>query len=365
VLLILTMAAVAGLAFANGSNDVSKGIATLAGSRRATYRQALAWGTLWTALGAFGAVAISFGLVKAFTSAMVTAEVLATPTFPLAVASSAAAWVLFSSMTGLPVSTTHALTGALVGVALGTGGSDSVQWSLLLAGVLAPLALSPLASATLAYGAHNAAVRTAPACMCVDDQLLVSSAQPKGTLVATPARSVFTSAAGCSAEQGRVRLTAGPLMHWGASAALSFARGVNDSPKIAALGTLVLASGGMGVAGAFVVTALAMTLGSFVAGFRVSRTLGERVVTMDTNTGLAGAVVAAGLVLAASIFTLPVSTTHVSTGAIVGAGFRQGGDAVRWGTVASLVSAWLITLPVCGGLGAGFAWAAHLWGLNG
>jgi PiT family inorganic phosphate transporter len=83
---MLTVASVIALAFANGANDVSKGIATLAGSGRATYRQALAWGTLWTASGACAAVEISIGLVKVFTSALVVDNVLAASSFPLAVA---------------------------------------------------------------------------------------------------------------------------------------------------------------------------------------------------------------------------------------------------------------------------------------
>ncbi|OFW15416.1 MAG: hypothetical protein A3F70_05020 [Acidobacteria bacterium RIFCSPLOWO2_12_FULL_67_14] len=77
---------------------------------------------------------------------------------------------------------------------------------------------------------------------------------------------------------------------------------------------------------------------------------------MHTDTGLAGALVAAGLVMAASLYTLPVSTTHVSTGAIVGAGVRQGTGAVQWGTVASLVTAWFVTLPVCALLGGTATW---------
>src|SRR5919106_2928374 len=110
---LLTIAAMVLLAFANGANDVSKGIATLAGSGRATYRQALAWGTVWTALGAGASIVIAFGLVKAFTSALVAPDVLALSGFALSVAVGAAAWVLFASATGLPVSTTHALTGAI------------------------------------------------------------------------------------------------------------------------------------------------------------------------------------------------------------------------------------------------------------
>jgi PiT family inorganic phosphate transporter len=76
---------------------------------------------------------------------------------------------------------------------------------------------------------------------------------------------------------------------------------------------------------------------------------------MDQDTGLAAALVSAALVLAASFYTLPVSTTHVATGAIVGAGIRQGSGAVHWGRVSGLMGAWIVTLPVAAALAA-FAW---------
>lgn len=353
---LLTIAAIIALAFANGANDVSKGIATLAGSRRATYRQAIAWGTLWTAAGAFAAVLVSVGLIEVFTSALVAGDVLALASFPLAVAAGASVWVLFASATGLPVSTTHAITGAIVGAALGAGGVESIRWGLLLSGIAAPLALSPLVSGALGYSLHGAASRLANACVCAGEQIASAVANPDGTLTGRRSAALAASAAGCDPAPGRLRLMAGPVTHWGAAAAISFARGVNDNPKIAALGTLAFASMGAGLAGAFALTALAMTVGSFAAGLRVSRTLGERVVHMDADTGLAGALVTAGLVLAASFYMLPVSTTHVSTGAIVGAGARQGAGAVQWGTVASLVMAWLVTLPVCALAGGAVVW---------
>src|SRR5688572_16175036 len=115
MLAILTIAGVAFLAFANGANDVSKGVATLAGSRRASYRTAIAWGTFWTCAGGAASLVTSVGLINAFTSAIVGPHVLSISSFPLAVALGAAAWVMFASVTGLPVSTTHALTGAIVG----------------------------------------------------------------------------------------------------------------------------------------------------------------------------------------------------------------------------------------------------------
>ena len=353
---LLTVWAVIALAFANGANDVSKGIATLAGSRRATYRQALAWGTAWTAAGAFAAVVISIGLVQVFTTALVVADVLAEPSFSLAVAAAAAGWVLFASVTGLPVSTTHAITGAIIGVALASGGMESIRWGLLLSSIAAPLALSPLVSGALGYGLHGAAGRLESACACAETGSGVSTLNADGTLTVHAVPAIVASTTGCDAAPGRLRVLAGPIAHWGAAAAISLARGANDNAKIAALGTLALASVGGGTVAIFALTAVAMMVGAATAGMRVSRTLGDRVVHMHADTGLAGALVTAGLVLVASVYTMPISTTHVSTGAIVGAGVRQGARAVQWGTVASLAMAWLVTLPVCAIVAATAAW---------
>jgi inorganic phosphate transporter, PiT family len=356
MILRLTIAAVIALAFANGANDVSKGIATLAGSRRATYRQALAWGALWTAAGAFAAIVMSAGLAKVFTSSLLLDGVLHQSSFALAVATGAAAWVLFASATGLPVSTTHAITGAIVGVALFTGGTDSIRWGLLLSSIAAPLAFSPLVSVVLGYGLHPAAARLERACACAETNATISFVNPDGTATARALPAIVTSSSTCEPAPGRLRVMAGPITHWGAAAAISFARGVNDNPKIAALGILGLSSAGAGSAPTFAITALAMTVGAAIAGLRVTRTLGDGVVHMHQDTGLASALVTAGLVLSASLYTMPVSTTHVSTGAIIGAGVRQGGRSVRWSTVASLATAWLVTLPVAALVGAVAAW---------
>lgn len=346
-LAILTVVGAAVLAFANGANDVSKGVATLAGTGRASYRTAIAWGTFWTFTGGLASLVISVGLVKAFTSAVVGPDVLALSTFPLAVATGAAAWVVLASVTGLPVSTTHALTGAIVGVALMAGGAGSVRWWVLLSGIAAPLALSPLLSAAIGYGMHAVASRISPACVCVRDEITAGVVvDAGGTVTGLLAPRIVASASGCApADEGRRVMPAG-VLHWGAAAALSFARGVNDNAKLAAIVALGFTTLGAQLWVAFAVTATAMTVGSYAAGLRVTRTLGERVVHMDQDTGLAAALVAAALVMAASFYTLPVSTTHVSTGAIVGAGLRQGRGAVEWRQVASLVTAWVATIPI-------------------
>jgi PiT family inorganic phosphate transporter len=356
---ILTVCVVALLAFANGANDVSKGVATLAGTGRATYRTAIAWGTAWTLAGCLASIPIAAGMVRAFTSAVVAADVLGTAAFPIAVSAGSAAWVLLASATGLPVSTTHAITGAIVGYALTVGGPSSVHWPVLLLGVAAPLVLSPLASAAIAYGAYAVTARFSSACLCFDAATMPMTVARSGTLEATSVPSLVAAAAGCESSQGRSRFIAGATLHWGAGAALSFARGLNDNAKIAAMGVVGFSAVTSDLSQALIVTAAAMGIGGYVAGMRVSRTLGERVVHMEADTGLTAALVAASLVLAASIYTLPVSTTHVSTGAIVGAGLRQGARAVQWRPVLGLAAAWLVTLPTAAAFASLAAWLSR------
>ena len=98
------------LAFANGSNDVSKAIATLVGSGVTDYRSAIAWGTVWTVIGAGVAAFVASAMVKTFSHGLVQTGTIIGPTVTVAVLTGAMVWILFASITGLPVSTTHALT---------------------------------------------------------------------------------------------------------------------------------------------------------------------------------------------------------------------------------------------------------------
>ena len=103
---------VMGLAFANGTNDVSKAIATLVGSGVTSYRTAILWGTAWTVLGALAAGFLANAMLKTFSKGLIDSTLPLEPTVGLSVLLGATAWVLLASTTGLPVSTTHALTGA-------------------------------------------------------------------------------------------------------------------------------------------------------------------------------------------------------------------------------------------------------------
>lgn len=365
LLALLTIVCAAAVAWANGANDVSKGVATLVGSRLASYAQALRWGTLWTVAGAICGLMLTTAMVKTFSTALVAGAVAHSPAFPLAVAAGTFVWVFIATKTGLPVSTTHSLTGAIIGTAVAAGGIDGIRWGLAAKSVAVPLAFSPLASGLIAYGAHTVVSRwlaiASRYCICARQRPLVIPDSPAAGV--TAARAVMLpvvmleNAQACAdgerLERG-VRLTDGA--QWITSAALSFARGLNDTPKIVALATAAGASIGVAAPSLFIAGAIVMGAGGLLAGRRVTHTLAERVTDIDPLKGLAASGVAAGLVLAASVVALPVSTTHVASGAIVGAGLRAGSPAVHWRTVGNILLAWLVTLPVSAAA-ASIVWA--------
>ena len=370
LLALFTIFCAAGVAWANGANDVSKGVATLVGSRLATYRQGLSWGTGWTMAGAAVALVFTSALLRTFSTGLVSGEVAESQLFPLSVAAGAFTWVLFASRTALPVSTTHSLAGAIIGAGIAAAGLSGVRWTLVLATVALPLAVSPLLAAGLTCCAHGAARRRLSAaaryCVCVVQRPVAALAggglpTPAGSVAATSRLAslpvvVMDQERACAREQEVTGVRVTDAAHWMTSAALSFARGLNDTPKIVALAMVAAMGAGIGAAPLYTACAVAMGAGSLIAGRRVTRTLAERVTEVATLEGLAASGVAAGLVLAASFVALPVSTTHVATGAIVGAGLGSSGDGVRWNTVSNLVAAWVITLPASSAISAATWW---------
>ena len=144
------------LAYANGANDNFKGVATLFGSSTSGYRGALAWATVTTALGSMAALIVARGLLTAFSgNGLVPPAVIADPVFPAAVALAAGLTVLLATRFGYPISTTHALIGALMGAGLvaSPSGVDRVQ---LVQAFLLPLLISPLLAVALAGSVYPA-----------------------------------------------------------------------------------------------------------------------------------------------------------------------------------------------------------------
>lgn len=345
LLVALTLA----LAFANGANDVGKGIATLVGSGTSRFGAAVLWGSLWTVAGGLAAAFAAQGLVATFSGKGILVSAYSAPAFLTAVALGAVAWLAVATATGLPVSTTHALTGGLCGAGVAAATLTGVSWRAVAQKTLLPLAVSPLlALAVVSLLAPLLAPvfrRVGGLCVCLErrDSALAGSAGAASALGRESLPSVaIVTGADCAAET-LIRVRALDAVHWLSSGATSFFRGLNDAPKVLALGVAAAAALGVSPAGFYVLVAAAMGVGSAVAGFRVTETLARKVTRISPEQGLAANLATSLLVGLASRWALPVSTTHVSTGAILGAGRIRD---VRWRTVRDLLLAWLVTLPV-------------------
>ena len=345
---------VVALAAANGSNDVPKGVATLAGAGVTRYRTAILWGTATTMAGSLMSLQFADRLTKLFSKGIVTAT--PTPAFALAVLAGATTWVAFATATKLPVSTTHAIVGSLVGAGLLLT-AGSVNFEALPSRVVGPLLLS-VGAAYLLSRALSLLPGRIPECVCVslENPVAPSLLSPQGAaMLAEPAtlpvaRVTTGSVAECArhdAAARRVGLNVNAA-HWVSSGATSFARGLNDTPKIVVLGAFALVPAGMGTQQILLVVAAAMAAGSIVGGMRIARRLGEGVVKMSHVEGFKANLTTALLVGFAANRGLPLSTTHVSTGAIAGA---PGRDVSRLDTrtLRDFLIAWTLT-PLTAGL---------------
>jgi len=358
VLLLLTLS----VAFANGANDVSKGIATLAGSGFASYRRALAWGAAWTVVGALAAAFIARGFVPVFSGRGILGALPAGPSFPVAVAVGVIGWLVFATRTGLPVSTTHALVGGLVGAGIAAAGPSGVKWGAVVRTVGLPLAFSPVLALALVFAilpiVRFLFRRLNAYCVCLERKAVVLAPAAPGPHVQVGPTFHVVTGSHCQPEVVS-RIDALDALHWLSAGWTNFARALNDAPKVFALGIAAHATLGVGSGVIIALVAVAMGAGSQLAGWRVTHTLGAKVTRVSSADGLAANLTTAVLVGLASVFAAPVSTTYVSSGAIVGIGIR--GGEVRWTLVREMMAAWLVTLPIAAVLaGATYAVLARL-----
>ena len=356
---LLAFALVFALAFANGANDVSKAIATLVGSGITNYRSAIVWGTVWTMVGAAAAAFVASAMVKTFSHGLVQDGTIIEPSATLAVLTGAMTWVLFASRTGLPVSTTHALTGAIVGTGFVAFAGEGLIWSAIGKKIALPLLLSPFLALTVSLLIHPAvralARKWEGSCLCVmpASHALVAIDTSGGTRTLFQATSFGSPVMAVPSQCDRAGLQGLVVgldtIHWISSGLASFARGTNDAPKIVAMlllgsATATWPSTSSQLA-AFGGVALAMGLGSYFGGLRVTEVLAEKITRMDHAEGLSANLITSSLVLVSGTLGLPVSTTHVSSSAIIGIGLLKGLNAIRWTTVRDMVLAWVVTLP--------------------
>ncbi len=353
MLLSLALVLAALLAFANGSNDVSKSVATLVGSGVTDYRRALRWGAAWTLVGATLGGLIAGSLAERFARSLGPGA-SGNPAIPLAVIVASLAWVAISSRTGLPVSTTHAITGAILGVGWVGEGLSPLARMDMLKGFIVPLLASPFMALALTFVLAPLVARLGRwldgRCVCVVPAASLAHIAPSSVAAASPALDmVVDRTANCEGRSVWSWNISTDQAHWISSALVSLSRGMNDAPKIFALvfPMFVLAGGDAGLshAAAIASVAFAMGLGSWVAGRKVTEVLAERVTRMGHHEGFAANLATALLVAGASRLGLPVSTTHVSAGAIVGVGLGQGRRGVDWRVLTQMAIAWFATLP--------------------
>lgn len=359
--LIIVILLVLSLAWANGANDISKGVATLVGNGTTSARRAIWWGTLWTLMGGAAATIWGSALIKTFSSGYLSTGFEVDMVFVASTMLGAAFWVIIATRLALPVSTTHALLGGVVGAALVAAGPGGLELDAVTKKALLPLLISPL----IAIG------------LCAVLLLLmryVSKKLPQWSPGCCEPQEwqkdpfvCATDETGQQREPNRVEKM-WVRLHWLSSGVTSFARGLNDVPKIAAFLILALSlSPGLAEsvlfngAGPILLVALVMGVGCLWGGFRVLELLSHRVTPLDASSGLVANVGTSMLVLVASPLGLPVSTTHVSTGALMGVRWSDKAQPSQSDALKLVLYGWVVTLPIAAALAALSVWSIGLF----
>lgn len=339
------------LAWANGSNDVSKGVAALAGSGVATPKSAWLLGVTTTFAGGMVAVPWGGALGTLFGSGFLSGAAALPIGAAFAALAGAASFVAFSTWRRWPVSTTHALIGGILGSATVHFGISGIAYRVVAAKFLLPLLVSPVIAILLCW-------------VLLRLNRVVEARIPAWAPDCCTPETYKHDPFACAPPEARPSPTMRRVwlgMHWLSGGAVSFARGLNDVPKMAALmlpaliAWPTLAVGSHGPAVAIALTSLAMTGGALTAGRRLLHVLSHEVSTLTPATGMFANLGTAMLVLGATPLGLPVSTTHVTTGSIIGVRVADNAPPRAEDALRTILVAWLVTLPAAAALAAGLA----------
>jgi inorganic phosphate transporter, PiT family len=368
MILIILFFAACFLAWSNGANDNFKGVATLFGSGTTDYRGAITWATATTFAGSVAAIFLAGVLVKNFSGkGLMPDALIQSPQFAVSIALGAALTVFLATKTGMPISTTHSLVGGLFGSGVLAVGS-AFNFAKLGHTFLMPLLVSPLMAAgvsLLVYAAFRwLRVKmgvTKETCVCVggEYQPVAQLATENGNkMVGTAAFTPLTVAD----EQTCVEMYRGRFLgvnaqqlldyaHYLSAGVVSFARGLNDTPKIVGL---LLVINALDIKWGMVAVAVAIALGGWFQARKVGETVSQKITPMNHGQGFTANLVTGLLVTTASLHGLPVSTTHVSVGSIFGIGTAT--RKADTGMVSKILFSWLLTLPVAAICSAGIYW---------
>jgi inorganic phosphate transporter, PiT family len=318
IILVIVVATALAFDFTNGFHDTANAVATSISTRAMSPRFAVTLAAVLNFAGAF----ISLAVAATVAQGIVESDAVTT-TVVFAGLIGAIAWNLATWYYGLPSSSSHALIGGVVGAAFAASGPSAVIGDGLVEKVLVPGIVAPL----LAFSVAGISILIA--------YRLVGRLRPG------PVNRGYRLG----------QLASGSMF--------SLAHGTNDAQKTMGIITLALIAHGDLPADSFDVpswviisSATAIALGTYMGGWRIIRTMGSRIIKMDPAQGFSAQGAGAAVVLTASHLGYPLSTTHVISGAVMGAGAAKRLSAVRWGLAGNIVLAWVLTLPAAAGIGA-------------
>ena len=317
--LTLLLIAVIGLAvlfdYINGFHDTANAIATSVSTRALRPEHAILMSATANFVGALTGTAVA----KTISSGLATTpDGPAGQTIVAAALVGAIIWNLITWRFGIPSSSSHALIGGLLGAVAASIGVEAIKVEGVLTKVLLPLVLSPILGITL------------------------------GFLAMVVILNVFRRA---NPRKMNDRFRALQIISAGF---MAFSHGSNDAQKTMGIMTLALVAAGLLPPEApiplwvILLAATAISLGTAAGGWRIIKTMGQKVVKLDPVHGFAAETTAASIILTASHFGMPVSTTHVISSAIIGVGSSDRLSAVRWGVAGNIVIAWILTIPASG-----------------
>jgi inorganic phosphate transporter, PiT family len=317
VVLVIVVATALAFDFTNGFHDTANAVATSISTRALNPRVAVSLAAVLNFVGAF----LSLEVAATVASGIVEADLI-TPAIVFAGLVGAIAWNLATWYFGLPSSSSHALIGGVVGAAFAAEGADAIISGGILEKVAVPALVAPVLAMVVA-----------------------------GTGVLVAYRLVGRQNPGVVSRGFRL----GQI----ASASLfSLSHGTNDAQKTMGVIALALIAAGHLEAGAdpplwvIVSAATAIAAGTYAGGWRIIRTMGSRIIKMNSVQGFAAEGAGSAVILSASHVGFPLSTTHVISGGIIGAGAAQRLSAVRWGIAGNIFAAWVLTLPAAAAAGA-------------
>lgn len=315
MILILLFIAACFLAYSNGANDNFKGVATLFGSRTTNYQKAIIWATITTLSGSIAAIFLAKELVKNFSGkGLVPNELIQEPTFAIAIALGAAITVSMATKIGMPISTTHSLVGALFGAGVMAVGSE-FNFTKLGNTFLIPLIVSPLMATILSLLAYVLFkfLRKQIHSLNIEKPSLFGISSPKVL----------------------------DTLHYLSAGIVSFARGLNDTPKI--VGLLIIISA-IDIKWSMISIAIIMAVGGLMNAKKVGVTMSKKITPMNSGQGFTANMITGLLVTTASIHGMPVSTTHVSVGSLFGIGTAT--KKANYKVIGKILLSWLLTLPI-------------------